>query len=89
MLAHGTVAEAAAFPLAVDGYRQIPAAAVILRAPATAAALLAFCRERLGPRAPLIVHPFPRLPKTATGKVLKRELAHRLAELLATSGRTL
>ena len=89
LLAHGAVAEAAAFPLAVDGYRQIPAAAVILRAPATAAALLAFCRERLGPHAPLIVHPFPHLPKTATGKVLKRELAHRLAELLATSGRTL
>jgi len=83
------VAEAVAFSLAVDGYRQIPAAAVILRAPATAAALLAFCRERLGPHAPRIIHPFPHLPKTATGKVLKRELAQRLAQLLAASGQAL
>jgi long-chain acyl-CoA synthetase len=89
LLAHGAVAEAAAFPLAVDGYRQLPAAAVILRAPATAAALLAFCRETLGPHAPRIIHAFPDLPRTATGKVLKRELAQRLAELLAASGRTL
>jgi len=73
LLEHGAVAEAAAFPLAVGGYRQIPAAAVILREPATAAALLAFCGERLGPRAPRIIHTVRGLPKTATGKVLKRE----------------
>ena len=55
----------------------------------SASALLAFCRETLGPRAPRIIHAFPDLPRTATGKVLKRELAQRLAELLAAAGRTL
>jgi acyl-coenzyme A synthetase/AMP-(fatty) acid ligase len=47
------------------------------------------CREKLGPRAPGVIRSFPRLPRTATGKVLKRELAQRLAELLAASGQTL
>ena len=89
LLEHSAVAEAAAFPLAAEGYRQIPAAVVILREPVAAAALLAFCREKLGPRAPRIIHPFARLPKTATGKVLKRELAQRLAELLAAAGQRL
>src|SRR5262249_5941277 len=46
---HPAVAEAAAFPVVVEGYRQRPVAAVTLAAPATREELLAFCRERLGP----------------------------------------
>jgi acyl-CoA synthetase (AMP-forming)/AMP-acid ligase II len=88
LLQHRGVAEAAAFPIVVGGYRQVPVAAVVLREPATADALVAFCRERLGDRAPRIVYLFSSLPKTATGKVLKRELAQRLSQLLSPSGQT-
>jgi long-chain acyl-CoA synthetase len=80
LLQHPAVAEAVAFPIARDGYRQVPAAAVIIRQPATADALLAFCREKIGPRAPRIVHILPELPRNAIGKVLKRELAERFSQ---------
>ena len=76
---HPAVAEAAAFPVVVDGYRQRPVAAVILEAPATSQELLAFCREKLGPRSPRDVHILDALPRNAIGKVLKRELAARFS----------
>jgi acyl-CoA synthetase (AMP-forming)/AMP-acid ligase II len=79
LLQHPAVAEAVAFPVALEGYRQVPAAAVIVRQPATADALLAFCREKIGPRAARIVHILPELPRNAIGKVLKRELAQRFS----------
>jgi long-chain acyl-CoA synthetase len=76
---HPAVAEAAAFPVIVDGYRQRPVAAVILEAPATPEQLLAFCREKLGPRSPRDVHIVAGFPRNAIGKVLKRELAARFS----------
>jgi long-chain acyl-CoA synthetase len=76
---HPAVAEAAAFPVVVDGYRQRPVAAVILEAPATPEQLLAFCRERLGPRSPRDIHILDAFPRNAIGKVLKRELAERFS----------
>jgi acyl-CoA synthetase (AMP-forming)/AMP-acid ligase II len=79
LLQHPAVAEAAAFPVVVEGYRQIPVAAVNLRAPATAGELLAFCRDRLGPRAPRAIHLLDEFPRNAIGKVLKRELARRFS----------
>ena len=78
LLQHPAVAEAAAFPLILDGYRQLPVAAVVLREVASADSLLAFCRDRLGFRAPRRIHVLPELPRNALGKVLKRELAGRL-----------
>jgi acyl-CoA synthetase (AMP-forming)/AMP-acid ligase II len=79
LLQHPAVAEAAAFPIVVEGYRQIPVAAVILREPATTQELLAFCRDRLGPRASRAVHILDGFPRNAIGKVLKRELAQRFS----------
>ena len=79
-MAHPAVAEAAAFPVVVDGYRQRPVAAVILKAPATREQLLAFCRERLGPRSPRDIHILDGFPRSAIGKVLKRELAERFSQ---------
>jgi acyl-CoA synthetase (AMP-forming)/AMP-acid ligase II len=79
LLQHEAVAEAAAFPVVFDGYRQVPAAAVILRASATADELVEFCQERLGPRAPRLVHVLDGFPRNAIGKVLKRELAKRFS----------
>jgi len=80
---HPGVAEAAAFPVTIDGYRQLPVAAVVPRGGASAEALVAFCREQIGERAPVKIWLFDTLPKTATGKVLKRELATRLSRAVA------
>jgi acyl-CoA synthetase (AMP-forming)/AMP-acid ligase II len=73
------VAEAAAFPVIIDGYRQIPVAAVVLRAAASPEDLIAFCRDRLGARAPRRIHILAAQPHNAIGKVLKRELARQLS----------
>jgi len=78
---HPAVAEAAVLgvPHAVLG--QDVGAAVVLDAPAEAADLRSFVRERLGehkvPRHVLFVD---ELPRNASGKVLKRELRERFAE---------
>jgi acyl-CoA synthetase (AMP-forming)/AMP-acid ligase II len=79
LLGHAAVVEAAAFPLIMDGYREIPAAAVVLRQAVTSDALVDYCRERLGPRAPRRLFVRDELPKSLAGKVLKRELAAQLA----------
>ncbi|MCB1737804.1 MAG: long-chain fatty acid--CoA ligase [Gammaproteobacteria bacterium] len=72
---HPAVAEAAVIGAPHDSHGEIPVAYVALKTEATAAALRAFCRERLGP------HQVPRrftivdaLPKNAAGKIVKREL---------------
>lgn len=75
LLQHPAVSEAAAFPVTREGYRQIPVAAVVLRGVASPTELVAFCKERLGNRAPSWVFVLPSLPKTTTGKVLTRALA--------------
>jgi acyl-CoA synthetase (AMP-forming)/AMP-acid ligase II len=87
LLGHAAVAEAAAFPVSADGYRQIPAAAVILRGAATSDELLAYCKERIGPRAPRWVHILDSFPRNAIGKVLKRELAQRYSQQPAAPGK--
>ena len=79
LLQHPAVAEAAAFAIIVQGYRQVPVAAVILQGPATAQELVAFCRARLGLRTPRVVHILDGFPRNAIGKVLKRELAERFS----------
>lgn len=74
---HPAVKTAAAFarPSAVHG--DIPLAAVELHADATAGAdeLLRHARDRLGVRAPRKVIVLDALPRSAAGKVMKRELA--------------
>jgi acyl-coenzyme A synthetase/AMP-(fatty) acid ligase len=74
LAAHEAVAEAAAFALESELHQHVPAAAVTLRSSATEEQLLAFCRQRLGARAPqriAIVDAFPRNP---IGKIVKRDL---------------
>ncbi len=83
LAAHEAVGEAAAFPLKSEIHQDVPVAAVTLRAPVPEAELLAFCRARLGSRAPqkiIVVDEFPRNP---AGKILKRELADLLKRKLA------
>ncbi|MFO1057439.1 MAG: class I adenylate-forming enzyme family protein [Dongiaceae bacterium] len=74
LLAHPAVAEAAAFPVR-GAWGDVAAAAVVLRAPVEPAALIAFCRARLGPRAPAEILLRDSLPRSAIGKVLRRRLA--------------
>jgi acyl-CoA synthetase (AMP-forming)/AMP-acid ligase II len=74
LLAHPAVAEAAAFPVR-GAWGEVAAAAVVLRSPVEPEALVAFCRARLGPRAPAHIVPRDSLPRSAIGKVLRRALA--------------
>lgn len=78
---HPAVATAAAFPIASPLYGDIPAAAVELRGDSAADehALADYARQRLGPRAPRRVFVMAALPRNAAGKVVKPELAARLA----------
>jgi acyl-CoA synthetase (AMP-forming)/AMP-acid ligase II len=85
LLQHPAVAEAAAFPVPASA-SQVPAAAVVLRRPAEPADLIAFCRERLGLRAPRAVQVLEQLPRNAIGKVLRRELAAAMAVEMGPRG---
>ncbi len=71
------VAECAAFALRSATLGDIPALAVVPASGATpdAAALLTYCRTRLGLRAPRRVILLPALPRNAAGKVRRQDLA--------------
>jgi fatty-acyl-CoA synthase len=74
---HPEVAEAAVFGVPDAQWIEAVTAAVVLRprAGATAASLIGFCRERLaGYKTPKRIVLLERLPKNASGKILKREL---------------
>jgi fatty-acyl-CoA synthase len=74
---HPAVAEVAVFGIAHPQWIEAVTAAVVLRdgADVTAEELTAFCRESLaGFKAPKHIEFVDRLPKNASGKLLKREL---------------
>ncbi|HXH21116.1 MAG TPA: o-succinylbenzoate--CoA ligase [Dehalococcoidia bacterium] len=78
--AHAAVREAGVFALPDREWGQRVAAAVVLEpgAEAGAEALRAWCRERLaGYKAPRTFVFLPELPRTASGKLLRRELRER------------
>lgn len=72
---HPAVAEAAAFPMASASHQDVPAVAVILADKVNQRELKTFCRNRLGPRAPQFYFFVKDFPRSATGKVLREELA--------------
>jgi long-chain acyl-CoA synthetase len=77
LYAHPAVQEAAVVGEPDDYRGETVAAHVVLRpgADATVEELIAHCRERLAVyKAPHVVHLVDELPKTASGKVLRREL---------------
>lgn len=82
LLQHPAVVEAAAFPASSQRHQNIPMAAVTVRAAVTPEALLDHCSKLLGLRAPVLVAIEPSLPKNEMGKIVKRELAARLANEL-------
>lgn len=75
---HPAVVEAAVFGVPHDVLGEDVAAAVVLRAPATADELRAHCAARLADYAiPRAIHVVDELPRNQLGKVLKRELRER------------
>ncbi len=77
LLAHPNVYEVAVVPVPDAKWGEVPKALVVLKpgAQATEVELLDFCRARIAHyKAPRSVEFFDSLPKTGTGKILKREL---------------
>ncbi|MGE0660067.1 MAG: class I adenylate-forming enzyme family protein [Reyranellaceae bacterium] len=85
LLAHPAVAEAVAFPVASSLHQHLPAAAVVLRHPVASDELLAYCRQRLGVRTPLAIGVEADFPRNAAGKVMRQELAAKLAAVMPPS----
>ena len=84
--AHPAVQEVAIFGIPDPKWIEAVTAAVVLRAgeQASETELIAFCRERLaGFKAPKHVVLVDELPKNASGKILKRNLRERFADLAA------
>lgn len=77
LLDHPAVHEAAAFAVASDLHQDLPQAAVVVRHPVDSAELLAFCRARLGSKAPLAIVQMAELPRNTMGKLLRRVLRDR------------
>ncbi|MGB9465873.1 MAG: long-chain-fatty-acid--CoA ligase [Candidatus Acidiferrum sp.] len=77
LLAHPCVYEVAVIPVPDAKWGEVPKALVVLKpgSQSTEAELLEFCRARIAHyKAPHSVEFFDSLPKTGTGKILKREL---------------
>jgi len=76
LLAHPSVAEAAAYPVPDEKYGEQVGVVVVLRGEATPGELAAHCADRLAAfKRPARVAILPEIPKGATGKVQRRTLA--------------
>jgi fatty-acyl-CoA synthase len=87
LLAHPAVQEAAVIAVKDDKWGEVPKGCVILKAGATATEdeLIDFCRARLAHyKCPRSIDFFETLPKTGTGKVLRRELRRKYWNQQAT-----
>jgi fatty-acyl-CoA synthase len=77
LLAHPAVYEAAVIPVPDERWGEVPKALVVLKPgeQLTESGLLEFCRERIAHyKCPRSVEFFETLPKTGTGKILKKDL---------------
>jgi fatty-acyl-CoA synthase len=77
ILAHPAVLEAGVIPVPDEKWGEVPKALVVLKpnAAATESELIAFCRSHLAHyKCPRSFEFVPSLPKTGTGKILKKEL---------------
>jgi fatty-acyl-CoA synthase len=77
LVAHSAVLEAAVIPVPDEKWGEVPKGLVVLRPgeQASEEALIEFCRSRLAHyKCPHSVEFFESLPKTGTGKILKRDL---------------
>jgi fatty-acyl-CoA synthase len=77
ILAHPAILEAAVIPVADQKWGEVPKALVVLRAGASVSEsqLIEFCRSQLAHyKCPHSIEVVDNLPKTGTGKVLKKDL---------------
>jgi fatty-acyl-CoA synthase len=87
LLGHPAVQEAAVIAVKDDKWGEVPKGCVMLKTGATAteAELIDFCRARLAHyKCPQSIDFFEALPKTGTGKVLRRELRQKYWNQQAT-----
>jgi acyl-CoA synthetase (AMP-forming)/AMP-acid ligase II len=76
LLGHPAVAEAVAFGTAHPTWGEEVAAAVVLSGDASAADLIAYCKERMADfKRPKQIHITTTIPRTATGKIQRRKVA--------------
>lgn len=76
LLQHPAIAEAVSFGVPDAKYGEEIHAAVVLKGPATEREIQEFCQRHLAAfKAPKAVHFLERLPRTATGKVQRRNVA--------------
>ncbi|HUD14918.1 MAG TPA: long-chain-fatty-acid--CoA ligase [Terracidiphilus sp.] len=88
ILAHPAILEAAVIPVSDETWGETPKALVVLRAGAsvTEFELIEFCRLHLSHyKCPHSVEVVDNLPKTATGKVLKKDLRKKYDRAIAQS----
>jgi fatty-acyl-CoA synthase len=87
LLAHPSVYEAAVIPVGDSKWGEVPKAVVVAKpgCKLSEAELIEFCRSRLAHyKCPHSIEFCESLPKTATGKVLKRELRRKYQSVPAT-----
>jgi long-chain acyl-CoA synthetase len=71
---HPAVVDAAAFPLPSPRRQDVPAAAVVLRHPVAMKELVLYCSKHLASRAPKRIFAIESIPRSAIGKILRRQL---------------
>ncbi|MSQ47007.1 MAG: AMP-dependent synthetase [Deltaproteobacteria bacterium] len=87
LLTHPAVAEAVCFGVPDTKYGEEVAAVVVLRGDATEATLVAHCRERLSAfKVPKMIYMAKEIPRTATGKIQRRNVAAAFASSAASKG---
>jgi long-chain acyl-CoA synthetase len=77
---HPDVVESAAFAAPSGAGGSVLAAAVVSRGAFDEQALLQYCRDQLGRHAPQRVFAVAGLPRTTTGKILRRNLPQQVAQ---------
>ncbi|HSB09725.1 MAG TPA: acyl--CoA ligase [Blastocatellia bacterium] len=81
LLTHPAVAEAVCFGIPDRVYGEAVAAAVVLKGTATGAELIAHCRSSLSDfKCPKVIHIVDSIPRGATGKIQRRNVAETLGK---------
>jgi acyl-coenzyme A synthetase/AMP-(fatty) acid ligase len=82
LIAHPAVSEAVCFAVPDRIYGEEVAAAVVLNRPESEAALIQHCRSLLADfKCPTVIHIVEQIPRTATGKIQRRNVAAAIAGL--------